>query len=293
MLKTKNFIFVSVLVLFSIQVEADNPNPINIEQRCNIEDRLTFFEAVGRSDWALRCELISVRTHDYFVYDDWGNRRSQVYYPSFYKPSHFSDWFSAPRVKSYSCTSYGHTSYIGCLSDAPFGSTSLLFASGEFAIFDAYTQQVHELVIVDESSTLDSIHLGEANVSIYGEEASISSLSVVKITTQTGSTLTVTPEHPLLLATGKFKAAKYLTNYDEIVSQDGEFESILSVEPLSITAQLYKTDINIQQTTQKHNQNNVIVVTQGYLSGYLFENQHSAKGHRLALRDNIPDSLIF
>ncbi|KAF7764327.1 hypothetical protein PCIT_b0299 [Pseudoalteromonas citrea] len=268
------------------------PDPTTIKKRCDIQDPLTSFEAFGRSDWALRCNYLSRRTHDYYVHDDYGNRRIRPKYPSFANRSNFSDWMAAPRTKMASCEAFGYLPVITCIvnSNTPL-ETNLLFAPGELSVYDAYTQQVQQLIVIDEHSTLDSLHYKEESVTINAVKADVQQLEIVTIHTQRGKTLTVTQDHPLLIAQGILKNARNLSKKDTLIDQDGELDKIISVKTSMITAQLYNTQINTRDP--KKESVNQLVVTQGFLSGYLADNGEQEIIHRLTLRDNLPFSLTY
>ncbi|KZN61406.1 hypothetical protein [Pseudoalteromonas luteoviolacea] len=286
-----NMLFSASWITLVVSAPLAALSPDRIDKRCYVEDRLTYFEALGRNDWSLRCKYLSYRSYDYNVYDDWGNRRTALYFSSYYKPGNFNDWFAAPRVKNYSCENYQYRGMVTCLSDKAFGSSSLLFAPGERAIYDAYTQEVKQLIVVDETSTLESINLTEQLVSINSEKRDVGQVSIVKIITSSGQELVVTNEHPLLTSKGVLKNAQYLTSHDKLIRKDGMFDEIVSIESSEVTAQLFSSNINFKDAVQAGKSH--LVVTQGFLSGYLVEDRSKEMSQRLAMRDALSAALIF
>ncbi|OCQ20769.1 hypothetical protein A7985_13275 [Pseudoalteromonas luteoviolacea] len=261
-----------------------------IKKRCGIQDSLDVFAALGRNAWALRCKYLSPRTYDWFVNDDFGNKRSLPYYPSFTKPGNFADWIAAPRAKMASCETHGYSPLISCVSNKNFDTSPFTFASGEFTIYDAYTQQVQQLVVVDEQATLDNLHYREDTVSITAKKAPVQQIDMMTIHTQSGKTLRITQDHPLLLAEGILKNAQYLNTQDTLIAHDGGLDQITSITTSTVTAQLYTTQLNTLDAARKGKTQ--LVITQGFLSGYLADNGELDMGQRLVLRDSLPETLL-
>ncbi|OCQ20768.1 hypothetical protein A7985_13270 [Pseudoalteromonas luteoviolacea] len=281
---------ITLLAAFSGLSYAGYPTPIELKKRCDIQDSLTPFEALGRNDWSLRCKRLSPRTYDFNVNDDYGNRRTLPYYPTYSKSGNFADWIAAPRVKMASCDNHGYNQMYHCRSISHFDSAQLLFAPGELTVYDAYTQQVQQLVIVDERATLDDLYYREETVSITAKKAPVQQVDVITIHTQSGKTLRVTQDHPLLLAEGILKNAQYLSTQDTLIAQNGELDNITSITTSTIAAQRYNTQLNTLDA--EHQGKSHIVITQGFLSGYLADNGELEMGQRLAMRDTLPLSLI-
>ncbi|MBQ4811724.1 hypothetical protein J8M20_10270 [Pseudoalteromonas luteoviolacea] len=278
------------LLMLSHTAQATTDLSAIAKKRCGIQDSLHVFEALGRNDWALRCRHLSPRTYDWFVNDDFGNRREHPIYPSFTKPGNFADWIAAPRVKMASCETHGYSPIISCVSNKNFDTTPFTFASGEFTIYDAYTQQVQQLVVVDEQATLDNLHYREDTVSITAKKVPVQQIDVMTIHTQSGKTLRITQDHPLLLAEGKLKNAQYLSTQDTLIAHDGELDQITSITTSTVTAQLYTTQLNTLDAAREGKTQ--LVITQGFLSGYLADNGELDMGQRLVLRDSLPETLL-
>lgn len=286
MLRTRIMILTVLLVTYCGHVHTQSN--ADVIQRCKA-DTLTFFEALGRNDWSLRCGYISSRTFDYYVFDDVGNMRHRALYDTYYRPGKLSDWFSAPRQRMANCERHGYTASHVCTSGNAFMSAPLLFAPGELAVYDAYTQQVQQLIVVEDSATLDNLHYREQTVTLQSEKSSVEQINIVTLHTQRGKSLTVTQDHPLLLSTGILKSARYLSVQDTLIDQYGELDRIVSKTTSQVSAQLYDTQINtVNAQATKLDQ---IVVTQGFLSGYLVSNGVQKMGKRLSLRDKIPLTL--
>ncbi|MBQ4811730.1 cell surface protein [Pseudoalteromonas luteoviolacea] len=266
-------------------------DPVRIEQRCE-DDSINTTQGVGRNDWALQCKYISARTYDYNINDDWGNRRSRVYYPSFYKPGNFDSWYRAPVVKGATCNRGAYTAMITCLSSCYTPDQKLLFAEGELAIYDAFSRRVSRIVTLDDDANLDNISYTVRNVDAYSESVRDVVHRILEIKTQNGGSLKVTLNHPLILSSGHMKNAEDIQVGDALIAENGEFDEITSIEEVEFFGKVY----NVRPDSDSENGvilNGQIVVAQGFLSGSMYyQNTGANHVNRLLLRDSLPNDLI-
>ncbi|KZN41274.1 hypothetical protein N482_20665 [Pseudoalteromonas luteoviolacea NCIMB 1942] len=174
----------------------------------------------------MKCKYISNRTYDYNINDDWGNQRSRVYYPSFYKPGNFNDWWRAPTSKAPACTNNGYTGIIHCLSSCYTPDQKLLFAEGELAIFDAFTRRVSRIVTLSDDATLDSLAHTVRDVDAYSESVRDVEHGILHIKTASGGSIKVTLNHPLLISSGHLKNAEDIKVGDALIAENGDFDQI-------------------------------------------------------------------
>ncbi|TMO04007.1 Hint domain-containing protein [Pseudoalteromonas sp. S558] len=266
-------------------------DPVRIEQRCE-DDSISTAQGLGRNEWAKKCTHISPRTYDYNVFDDWGNQRSRVYYPSFYKPNNFDDWFRAPTAKAGSCNLGVHTAMISCLSSCYTPDQKLLFAEGELAIYDAFSRRVSRIVTLSDDAELDNIAYTVRNVDAYSESVKDVIHRILEIKTRDGGSLKVTLNHPLLISTGHMKNAEDIHIGDSLITESGDFDEILSIEEVEFYGKVYNVRPD-SDGADGVSLNGQIVVAQGFLSGSMYyQNTGANHVNRLLLRDSLPDDLI-
>ncbi|KZN61404.1 hypothetical protein [Pseudoalteromonas luteoviolacea] len=289
-MKTSIFLAMSIS-LFSFCGSSYALDPLKAEKRCR-SDRLTFFEGLGRNDWALRCNYISSRTYNYNVFDDYGNMRRVLQYPSYYNPSNFDSWFSAPRARMSSCERHSYTKSLGCNSDHVY-LEHVLSVSGELLPSDVSSPQFHRLIVVDNGASAEHMNFTEAQAYVQSSRTALQDVEIVTIYTQDGSRLMVSSDHPLLLSDGTLKSANLLTPSDALVNQNGKFEQVALTVVSEKKLQLNRFDIDIDVTQPSSESRNRLVVTQGFVSGYLLPRKENKMSQRLLMRDSIPESLLF
>lgn len=87
--------------------------------RACMNDSLTKEEAIKRNDWALNCGYISIRDYDFNLYDDSGELRTRIKYPTYSRSFDLSnpdDVFKAPTDERASCELLDYTEKFICSS---------------------------------------------------------------------------------------------------------------------------------------------------------------------------------
>ena len=267
-------------------------DPVRIEQRCE-DDSLTIAMAIGRNDWSKKCEHISHRTWDYNMNDDYGKQRARPFYPSYYVPNDFDDWWRAPTKKTTACSRPAKFSaMIHCRASCYTPDQKLLFPEGELTIFDAFTRRVSKIVTLDDAASLDNLVYTTRPVDAYSESVRDVLHEILVVKTETGGELKVTPNHPLMVSTGHMRTADNMSVGDELIAEDGSFDSITSIESIEFYGKVY----NVRPDSfgeEGVSLNGQIVVAQGYLSGSMYyQNTGANHVNRLILRDSLPEELL-
>ncbi|MBU2712995.1 Hint domain-containing protein, partial [Zooshikella harenae] len=282
------------ITLVGVSIPTFATDPIRFEKRCE-DDSLSPSAAFGRNDWAQKCKYISHRTWDFNVNDDYGNRRGRPFYPSFYEPNNFDHWFKAPTTKSANCgrgAGDKHTKILTCLSSCYTPDQKLLFPEGELTIYDAFSRQVKKIVTLDDAASLNNLQYTTRPVNAYSESVRDVLHEILVIKTQNGGQLKVTPNHPLLVSSGHMRNAENLKVGDSLISQNGTFDSIVSIKSTEFFGKVY----NVRPDSSGENGvslNGQIVIAQGFLSGSMYyQNTGAYHVNRLVLRDNLPEDLL-
>ncbi|NRD75320.1 cell surface protein [Shewanella sp. VB17] len=283
------FLAASVLTLCSFTslnaVAADAPD---LFKRC-AQDSLNPAQARGRDLWAKTCKYISQRDYDYLLYDDDGKLRARPKYPSFFKPNDFSQWFRAPIVSGSSCSVGIYTHVVNCVSSCYTPDQKLLFAEGEFTIFDAVSQKIQRIVTLSDAAELNNLAYTVKDVEAYSESITDIVHDIRVLNMASGGQLKVTENHPLLVSTGHMKTADNISVGESLIYQDGNYDVITSIDDIDFYGKVY----NVQPDASDASLNGQIVVAQGYLSGSMYyQNEGADLTNRLLLRSNIPDSLL-
>ncbi|MBU2705294.1 hypothetical protein KCM76_04840 [Zooshikella marina] len=286
-------IFISI-TLAGISVSTFATDPIRFEKRCE-DDSLNSSSAFGRNDWAKKCQYISHRTWDFNINDDFGNRRGRPFYPSFYQPNNFDNWFKAPTTGTAKCgrgAGDKYTKILTCLASCYTPDQKLLFPEGELTIYDAFSRQVKKIVTLADAASLDSLQYTTRPVAAYSESVRDVLHEILVIKTQNGGQLKVTPNHPLLISSGHMKNAEDLKAGDALISQNGTFDPIKSIESTEFFGKVYNVRPN-SSSEEGVSLNGQIVIAQGFLSGSMYyQNTGAYHVNRLVLRDNLPEDLL-
>lgn len=282
------------IALASISLTALATDPVRLEKRCE-DDSINSAAGFGRNDWAKKCNYITNRTWDFNVNDDFGKRRGRPFYPSFYKPSNFDDWFKAPTVATAKCgrgAGDQYTAVLTCLASCYTPDQKLLFSEGELTIYDAFSRRVQKIVTLDDAASLNHLFYTTRDVDAYSESIRDVLHKILVIKTKNGGQLKVTPNHPLLVSTGHMRNAEDLNVGDALIAQDGSFDPVASIDNVEFFGKVY--NVRPDSTSDKGvSLNGQIVVAQGFLSGSMYyQNTGAYHANRLVLRDSLPEVLF-
>ncbi|KAF7764334.1 hypothetical protein PCIT_b0306 [Pseudoalteromonas citrea] len=279
----------AVTVLTSIAAQAQ---VVGVNKRCET-DSLNVSQATGRNNWAKACGVISPRTHDFYVTDDYGRPRARPIYPTFIKGWDHTQGWIAPTTANASCNvPAGYFPNVTCQASCYTPDQKLLFAEGELAIFDAFTRKVSKIVTLDDDASLDNITYTVRDLKAYSESLVEVVHDILVVKTKSGGSLKVTPNHPLLLSTGQMRNAEDIQIGDSLIAESGEFDEITAIEEIEFFGKVYNVEPN---SNGEHEVilNGQIVVAQGFLSGSMYY-QNTGFNHvnKYLLRDTLPDDLI-
>ncbi|MDE1462013.1 Hint domain-containing protein [Spartinivicinus poritis] len=282
------------VALIGISSSVFATDPIRFEKRCE-DDSLNSSAAFGRNDWAKKCKYISHRTWDFNINDDFGKRRGRPFYPSFYQPNNFDNWFKAPTAGSAKCgrgAGDKYTKILTCLASCYTPDQKLLFSEGELTIYDAFSRQVKKIVTLDDSASLNNLQYTVRPVDAYSESVRDVLHEILVIKTQSGGQLKVTPNHPLLVSSGHMRNAEDLKIGDSLISQNGSYDPVVSIKNTNFFGKVYnvRPDSSSEDGVSLNGQ---IVIAQGFLSGSMYyQNTGVYHVNRLVLRDNLPEELL-
>ncbi|OCQ20777.1 cell surface protein [Pseudoalteromonas luteoviolacea] len=291
-MKTQILVLSACATFFASMYAVAAVDPVIVKQRCE-NDSLAPAPARGRTDWALECRIITPRTHDFYVNDDYGNPKARPQYPSFTKTNDYTSFWIAPTSKTAGCSvRSGYSATITCTASCYTPDQKLLFAEGELTIYDAFTRKVSKIVTLDDDASLDNITYTVRNVHAYSESVVDVLHEILVIKTKNGGSLKVTPNHPLIISNGQMKNAEDIQIGESLIAENGDFDEITSIEEIEFYGKVYNVEPN---SNGEHEVilNGQIVVAQGFLSGSMYY-QNTGFGYvdKYVLRDNIPDDLI-
>ncbi len=278
------------LLVFSAQTLAIW-NPV----RCKTNgDSLTVEQAEGRRKWAMRCfkdKIILVKAWSKMT-DEKGEIRDA--YPTFdfiNDAGDFSnplDWF-APTDPNAACDKpEGYELIHFCTAGCYTPEQTVLFEHGYVPIGIAHEQNIPFVLSLAANSTLSDPQFVTSSVAYYITDLIPGHHDILEIVTFSGGFLSVTPNHPLVDGNGYMRSAGDLHIGDNLVTESGRFDRIISIRPGKYFGKVYNLEVSNPEPSQK------IIVAQGYLNGTVYYQNEGLKDlNRVILRTNlIPDSLV-
>ena len=145
----------------------------------------------------------------------------------------------------------------GCYSP----DQEILLASGPMGIRDALESGQMDLVTLTPDATFTALTFMDNQVENYTLDRDAADQELVTFHTESGGSLRVTTQHPLVVPEGNLKRAHELGVGDRLVTQDGKFDTIVSLEKSVEHTRVY----NVRPVSTDLTSN--IVVAQGFLSG--------------------------
>ena len=139
---------------------------------------------------------------------------------------------------------------------------------------DAHKNERFAVGVTDEA-TLDKLSYKGSEILYYVADPFPKRQKLIRLTTESGNTLRVTTNHPLLNSEGMMKSAKELGVGELLVRYDGKFDAIVNIESEAYFGKVYNFDIKVATQREK------IVLANGFLNG---TNYFQELGHRLADR---------
>jgi hypothetical protein len=163
----------------------------------------------------------------------------------------------------------------------------ILFKKGQVSIQEAQQAGAADLMTLSPEATLDSIQLTQSTVERYTLDRDVARQDILVFRTESGGSLSVTLEHPLVTSEGTVKKARTFAVGEHLVQQDGTFDKIVSIEKKEWFGKVY----NLRPVSKDLTSN--ILVAEGYLNGSgRFQSEYVEELNRVILRKNVPDELI-
>lgn len=174
-----------------------------------------------------------------------------------------------------------------CKSSCFAPEVRVFFEDSYLAMKDAYEKRPEKIKVAKESSSFDRMVFELQKVKEW--TASIRSEPYVLRTflTESGRTLRVTGNHPLVTADGYFREAKDIAAGDLLVNADGTPEEVISASDATYFGKVY--NVQPEGTSAKGN----VIVAEGFLSGTAFvQNEGYEFINERVFRSELPSELV-
>lgn len=174
-----------------------------------------------------------------------------------------------------------------CESSCYTPDQSVRFSTGDVNIVDAFTDMRNDVVTLSTDATINNLRTEVSPVYSYTRELRDVEQPIFKLFTASGGSLSVTNEHPVMIASGKLVKAEKLREGDEILRADGTADPIIDIERTSFFGKVY----NLKPTATEHVRN--VLIAQGFLVGSArFQNDDIKYVNRALLFHTVPDSVM-
>lgn len=263
--------------------------------RCQNAYNVTSGQAQSRYAWALYCRANpgnsasgTPRQGAHYLtdqsvvdYNAAANAAIRPYlFPTYFDFVTFAPW-DVPDTAGNNCSLLPTSSVnVGlCVAGCYTEDTPLRFADGDMGIKAAAEAGKLDLVTLAPESTLDAVQTTTNTVERYTVDMREDWQHIYTLTMQSGGTLKVTAEHPLLTDDGMMRQAEDLKAGASLVRADGSSDAIKSIEISKVFGKVY----NVRPTTVDYTSN--IVVAGGYLNGSVrYQNEFLDMINALILR---------
>jgi len=274
-----------------------------VAHRCS-EDSLSNTEAHQRYLWMKRCAPQSTVISDFLenfsgvdsglgTID--GVETGRTLYPTFMNSSYKPEivW-KAPIVQSGSCT-IPKGAYIAavCVSSCAIPEEQILAQAqasrkmGPVAFVEALTKKYERAATLRSDSGLNSRNLQATKVQLWVTELLDTEQPVLIFKMQSGRSLTITPNHPVLRPDGTMDSAANFKAGDALVKLGGAVDPIVSIDSMLYDGKVY--NLFVQSSVPQEN----IVVTNGYLNGTaFFQNEGAANLNKVLLRKKLTKGIF-
>jgi hypothetical protein len=170
-----------------------------------------------------------------------------------------------------------------CESSCYTPDQSLRFSNGDVNIVEALGTKRTDLVTLSPDATLDDLTTQVSQVLNYTLELRDAKNPIVKLTTASGGSLTVTTEHPVITSKGQLVKAESLVEGDALLLANGTPDPITHIEKGSHFGKVY----NIKPVSPEPVAN--ILIAQGFLVGSArFQNDDVGYINRILLFRKVP-----
>lgn len=270
-----------------------------VAYRCN-GDSLNNAQSQGRHEWMMKCssEVPMLKEFlDNFENVKAGNislETTRSLYPTFMDSSTKPEkLWKAPTAKTGSCV-VPRGVYIAavCVSSCALPQEQVLAQSGRGAMgpvefIKALTEKYERISTMTKNSTISDRRLKASKVEQWVTELVDTEQPVLLFTMESGKTLSVTPNHPLLRKDGSMDTAESFKTGDSLVALGGEQDPIRSIESIIYYGKVY--NVFVKSSVPQEN----IIVTNGYLNGSAyFQNEGAGNMNKTLLRKKLTKGIF-
>lgn len=266
-----------------------------VAHRCS-GDSLSTTQARGRFDWMVKCAPEVPMLKEFLEnFDDVkvGNNAidsNRILYPTFMNNSTRPEkkWL-APTLKTASC-SIPEGVYIAavCVASCAIPQDKIVVQTGAGAklgaveFINALVNNYERVGTMTKNSSMSDRKLKASKVEQWVTELVDVEQPVLVFTMESGKTLSVTPNHPLLKKDGSMDTAEKFKAGDSLVALGGELDPIQSIESIIYFGKVY--NVFVKSSVPQEN----IVVTNGYLNGSAyFQNEGAGNLNKTLLRKKL------
>jgi len=154
-------------------------------------------------------------------------------------------------------------------------------------VAEAQASSARTVTTLVPGATFDSLRFMPNQVGRYTVDFAPAEQTIITLGTQSGGSLRVTKEHPLVTGDGVLKQAQDLVVGESLVRDTGKRDPIVSIAKTDEFTKVY----NLRPTTTDLTSN--ILVAQGFLSGSAaYQNEYLKYLNRVLLRQKIPANVI-
>lgn len=174
-----------------------------------------------------------------------------------------------------------------CTSSCYKPEVRVFFPDGYESIEDAFHNNTPQIVTLSEDAKLDNLQYVVSPVESYTREVKPALHEIIRLETQDGGRLLVTPNHPLLDDSGVMREARTFKTGEALVRTNGKPAVLKTVSPESHFGQVYNV------TPKSNNLRSHVVVAEGFLSGSAwYQNDGAIALNRDIFRFNLPTGIL-
>tara|TARA_B100001094_G_C18192682_1_gene808376 strand:- start:3566 stop:4465 length:900 start_codon:yes stop_codon:yes gene_type:complete len=265
---------------------------VEAKHRCK-KEYLNNGTALGRVQWALNCGYIDDDgDYLYKVVKRKIIERSNYKYPMFKKNGR--EW-NAPTSPGHNCyrnekiTLEDYVCIAGCFTP----DQLVWYLDGEMTIFDAVKNKQDQIMTLTDNATLTNLNYQPRPVKHYTESSEENHEIIYTLITDSGKSIKVTHNHPLVDSTGYIKAAEDFRVGDALIKEDGSFSNVIQIEKNDYFGKVYNVTPDSTSSDNSINLNGQIIVAQGFLSGSAYyQNEGIDFLNKYKIRNTVTDDLL-
>ena len=231
------FLLALFISIFKIDISNAQMDYTIIEQRC-VQSNLDIQGAIGRSNWALKCNhQIQNKNGNFLAMLEFGKTLPRPLYPLL--SDGLDQRWDAPTDPNVGCDNIFTRMHGFCTSSCFTPEQKIMFDSGSIDIKTASMKKISKITTLTNESRLDQIGYKLTNVDAYQVSMKESKEEIIELTTSNGKTLRITTEHPILLSKGIMVRAKELRVGDTLLNINGGIEIIDTIDKKVFFGKVY------------------------------------------------------